>query len=143
MLWLKEGDNNTKFFHKMANSNRRRNFMEKMEVDGTTYHVDSDIRDNVVHFYESLYTKSESWRPFVDDLPFSVIGDSDRFMLDNRFEREEILQVVRDLQGDKSPDPDGFNMAFFQKCWEVVESDVMGFFLGGLRPWCIYLFLKC
>ena len=91
MLWLKEGDNNTKFFHKMANSNRRCNFMEKMEVDGTTYHVDSDICDNVVHFYESLYTESESWRPVVDDLPFSVIGDSDRSMLDSRFEREEIL----------------------------------------------------
>ncbi len=97
----------------MANSNRRRNFMEKMEVDGTTYHLDSDIRDNVVPFYESLYTESESWRPFVDDLPFSVIGDSDRSMLDSCFEREEILQVVRDLQGDKSPGPDGFNMAFF------------------------------
>ena len=94
VLWLKEGDNNTKFFHKMANSNWRRNFIEKMEVDGTTYHLDSDIRDNVVHFYESLYAESESWRPFVDDLPFSVIGDSDRSMLDSRFEREEILQVV-------------------------------------------------
>ena len=65
--------------------------MEKMEVDGTTYHVDSDIRDNVVHFYESLYTESESWRPFVDDLPFFVIEDSDRTMLDSRFECEEIL----------------------------------------------------
>uniref|UniRef100_A0A2N9GQ21 Reverse transcriptase domain-containing protein n=1 Tax=Fagus sylvatica TaxID=28930 RepID=A0A2N9GQ21_FAGSY len=98
--WLKEGDNNTKFFHKIANSNRRRNYMEKIE----------------------------NWRPFAADLPFSVIEDSDRALLDSRFEREEIIQVVKDLQGDKSPGPDGFNMAFFQKCWSVVESDVLGFF---------------
>uniref|UniRef100_A0A2N9G0Y7 Uncharacterized protein n=1 Tax=Fagus sylvatica TaxID=28930 RepID=A0A2N9G0Y7_FAGSY len=49
-------------------------------------------------------------------------------LLDSRFERDEIIQVVRDLQGDKSLEPDGFNMAFFQKCWRVIESDVMGFF---------------
>uniref|UniRef100_A0A2N9J5V1 Reverse transcriptase domain-containing protein n=1 Tax=Fagus sylvatica TaxID=28930 RepID=A0A2N9J5V1_FAGSY len=126
--WLKEGDNNMKFFHKIANSNRRRNYMEKIEVGGTTYHSDSDIRDNVVQFYESLYTEKENWRPFVADLPFSVIEDSDRALLDSRFDREEIIQVVKDLQEDKSPGPDGFNMAFFQKCWSVVESDVLGFF---------------
>jgi hypothetical protein len=34
VLWLKEGDNNTKFFHKMANSHRRYNYMERVEVDG-------------------------------------------------------------------------------------------------------------
>ena len=45
VLWLKEGDNNTKFFHKIANSNRRRNLMEKLEVDGIVYSEDSVIRD--------------------------------------------------------------------------------------------------
>jgi hypothetical protein len=32
------------------------------------------------------------------------------------------------LQGDKAPGPDGFTMAFFQKCWSVIEGDVMDFF---------------
>uniref|UniRef100_A0A2N9FG38 Reverse transcriptase domain-containing protein n=1 Tax=Fagus sylvatica TaxID=28930 RepID=A0A2N9FG38_FAGSY len=93
VLWLKEGDNNTKFFHKIANSNRRRNFMEKLEVGDTVFSSDSDIRDQAVQFYESLYMEKEPWRPFVDDLPFSVIGDVDRNLLVSRFEKEEILQV--------------------------------------------------
>ena len=44
-----------------------------------------------------------------------MIKDFDRTLLDSCFERDEIIQVVRDLQGDKSLKPDGFNMAFFQK----------------------------
>jgi hypothetical protein len=128
VLWLKEGDNNTKFFHKIANSNRRRNLMEKLEVDGIVYSKESIIRDKAVQFYETLYTETEHWRPFVADLPFSRIEALDRNLLESRFERDEILQVVKDLQGDKSPGPDGFIMAFFQKCWHVLEKDIMGFF---------------
>jgi hypothetical protein len=44
------------------------------------------------------------------------------------FEKEEVVQVIKDLQGDKAPGPDNFTMAFFQKCWSVIEEDVMGFF---------------
>ena len=32
------------------------------------------------------------------------------------------------MEGDKAPGLDGFTMAFFQKCWRVVENDVMAFF---------------
>ena len=34
MLCIKEGDNNTKFFHKVANSRRRYNHISMLEVDG-------------------------------------------------------------------------------------------------------------
>ena len=33
------------------------------------------------------------------------------------------------MEGDKAPGPDGFTMAFFHKCWSVVEKDVMDFFV--------------
>ena len=36
--------------------------------------------------------------------------------------------MFKDLQGYKAPGSDGFTMAFFQKCWSVIEVDVMGFF---------------
>ena len=33
-----------------------------------------------------------------------------------------------EMEGDKAPEPDGFTMAFFKKCWSVVEVDVMAVF---------------
>ena len=42
-LFLKEGDNNTRFFHRLANSHRRANTMRGVEVDGIMYEAESDI----------------------------------------------------------------------------------------------------
>jgi hypothetical protein len=35
VLWLKEGDKCTKFFHTMANSNKRKNFIDSLSIDST------------------------------------------------------------------------------------------------------------
>ena len=59
MLWIKEGDNNTKFFHKMANSRRRFNHLSFLEVDGVIYEEESEIATQVVNFYKNLYQESE------------------------------------------------------------------------------------
>ena len=55
VLWLKEGDNNTKFFHKMANYHRCCNYMENLEVEGVFYEEVQDIQDQAVQFYILLY----------------------------------------------------------------------------------------
>ena len=52
----------------------------------------------------------------------------ERVWLERKFEREEIFQVVRDLEGDKAPGSDGFTMAFYHHCWRVVEKDVLAVF---------------
>ena len=33
-LWLKEGDKNTGFFHRMANAHRRNNSLDRMKING-------------------------------------------------------------------------------------------------------------
>jgi hypothetical protein len=37
-LWLKEGDKCTKFFHRVANSNRRNNSIEALSTNGSIYY---------------------------------------------------------------------------------------------------------
>jgi len=44
------------------------------------------------------------------------------------FEEREVLEVVKSMNQDKALGPEGFPLAFFQDCWDVIKSDIMGVF---------------
>ena len=48
MLCIKEGYNNTKFFHKMENSHRRYNHLRILEVDGVVFEEEFEVTTQVV-----------------------------------------------------------------------------------------------
>ena len=50
-LYVKEGDNNTRFFHRLANSHRNANHIKRIEVDGVLYEDELDVRSQLVLFY--------------------------------------------------------------------------------------------
>jgi hypothetical protein len=62
-LWLKKGDQNTKFFHSMANLHRRNNTVAAMMVDENRTEDPAIIQDHIVHFYKTLYSKQYQGRP--------------------------------------------------------------------------------
>ena len=126
---MKEGDNNTRFFHRLANSHRNANSIKRIEVDGVIYEDESDVRSQLVLFYQGLFKETELRNPTMDGLDFACIGEEERLTLEKEFTREEVIRVLREMKGDKEPGPDGFTMAFFHKCWSVVEKDVMEFFV--------------
>ena len=97
-------------------------------MDGVLNEDEEEVRSKVVHFYQSLYTEFDTWRPSMDGLEFSSIGEDERLELERVFSKEEVVKVLQEMEGDKAPGPDGFTMAFFQKCWNIVEIDVMAFF---------------
>jgi hypothetical protein len=51
--------------------------------------------------------------------------DADKNIWLERAFKEEVWDVIRDLNGDKASGPDGFTMAFFQKCWDFLKTDIM------------------
>lgn len=58
MLCIKEGDNNTKFFHKMANVCRRYNYLGILEADGVLYEEESEVTSQIIQFYERLFQET-------------------------------------------------------------------------------------
>ena len=84
-----------------------------------------------------MYSNSElintSLSPHPDVLNFPKISDDKAGWLVRPFDDVEVFGVVKDFEGDKAPGPDGFPMAFFQACWDVIKLDLMEIFQVFLR----------
>jgi hypothetical protein len=119
---------NTKFFHRVANSNKRNNAIESVSINGSLSSDANEINAHIVQFYTQLFTKSCSRRPIPDGLLFKSIGSEESLWLERDFEENEVLEVIKELQGDKSPGPDGFSLSFMRTCWEVIKKDIMAVF---------------
>jgi hypothetical protein len=57
VLWLKEGDKCTKFFHSIANSNKRYNSIDSLLIDGRSSSNQAKINVHIVKFYQKLFTE--------------------------------------------------------------------------------------
>jgi hypothetical protein len=86
------------------------------------------MRDHVAQFYKSLFAEPFSWRPRMDNLVFDNLDAGEASSLALSFEEREVLEVVKCLNCDKALGPDGFTLAFFQDCWDVIKTDLMGVF---------------
>ena len=88
---MKEGDNNTRFFHRLANSHRNANHIKKIEVDGVLYEDEAEVRSQLVLFYQGLYKETDLGHPSMDGLDFACIKEEERLSLEKEFTKEEVL----------------------------------------------------
>jgi hypothetical protein len=89
-LWLKERDNNTKFFHRVANSHRRYNHVGALRIHGVMSTDPMEIKEHIVNYYDTLYTEQSSWRPWVDGISFSSIDAEECLWLERVFEEHKV-----------------------------------------------------
>ena len=53
-VWLKRGDRNMRFFHKMANAHRRRNNVDRIKINSVWLLEENEIKEGVVRAFLSL-----------------------------------------------------------------------------------------
>jgi len=122
--WLKEGDANTKYFHKCIKGRVSRNHITALKVDGGWVKSPSEVKRVVVEYF-SKHVSRERWeRPKLDGVPFDEVSPEENEKLVAPFLEEEIDRVVKDSDGSKSPGPDGFNFAFIKEFWYLLKGEV-------------------
>lgn len=139
-LWLKAGDNNSRFFHASTVTNRRKIFIPSIKnQNGTWLETREQIGDYLTKEFTDLF-KAESGnreQPLYDFINPSVTNLQNT-SLSCIHDRREIWDSVKSLHLTKAPGPDGMSAIFFQHFWETVGDDVtstiQNIFKSGIFP---------
>ncbi|GAU15239.1 hypothetical protein TSUD_09770 [Trifolium subterraneum] len=126
-LWLKEGDDNSKYFHSVLAGRRRGNAISMIQADGITLEGVTPIRQAVFSHFASHFKTINLDRPRVDNLQFKRLNHLESGSLIKPFSEAEVRAAVWDCDNFKSPGLDGVNFGFIKDFSEEFRSDVMRF----------------
>ncbi|XP_071683392.1 uncharacterized protein [Lolium perenne] len=124
--WLKEGDRNTKFFHRKATWRSKKNKIEKLQQDNGSVIVDKEqMKEMTNQFFKDLYTADPGVQPeaILEDM-VPQISEEINEKLCADFSNEEIGTALFQIGPLKAPGRDGFPARFFQRHWGVFKEDI-------------------
>lgn len=125
VTWLKEGDDNTSFFHAVANGRRNKNFIPWVLKDNFKVTNNKGIGEAFTSLYQNLYSSTQTHRhQIVWGELLGSKANHNLSNLDDPFTQEEIKAAVFGMPAEKAPGPDGLSLFFFQKFWDIVKDDI-------------------
>lgn len=129
--WLRDGDSNTRFFHRAVLAHQAKNLISYLRDEGGS-RVDDvyQVKEMIVEYYSNLLgSESGCISPFsverIQELhPFRCNSDM-ATQLSSIPTEEEIIRTVFSMPRNKAPGPDGFTAEFFWDSWPVVKDSVV------------------
>ncbi|CAL1373659.1 unnamed protein product [Linum trigynum] len=129
--WLKEGDQNSSYFHNVTRARRRHNCIHSLK-DPAGNSVTSEEGKALIanDFYTHLFTSggldSQSVLEKVGALQIERrVTDRMNSRLTAEVSPEEIRNSVFQIGATQAPGSDGFTGVFYRKFWEIVGPDVI------------------
>eukprot|EP00253_Pinus_taeda_P010579 PITA_10579 len=130
-IWLKEGDENTKFFHNYAKGRKNANTIWKLKDsegrEASNFEALSDMGKN--HF-QSLFSDpggvslAEIIRT-AQSFPLFEEGEEAEDLF-QEVTKEEVESIIKSMAKDKSPGPDGWTVELFHSLFRADRGGVNG-----------------
>lgn len=127
--WLKEGEQNTKFFHRSTMDYRGANKILKLtNVAGAIVQNHKDISTLLTSHFKQIAQETQEDRTtaikeITQVIPKSITTEQNAALLRN-ISLEEVEEAVRSMPNDKAPGPDDFTINFFKACWPTVKTEI-------------------
>ena len=132
MKTLLEGDNNTRFFHLVANGKHRKQYIYKLENDQGVVVGDDQLKSHITQFYKNLFgtpdvSEITLMENQISDIP--QVSQEENDVLVSEFTEDEVREAVFQLEHNKAPGPDGFPAEFYEVFYGLIKDDLMALFL--------------
>jgi hypothetical protein len=105
--FLTKGDANTRFFHLQACHRGRKNWIKKLQHEGSWF-VDEEAKSQLIFDHFNSILGDYEQRNHRLDFNFLGLPTENLSAIDHCFSEEEVWAVIRELPPDKVPGPDRF-----------------------------------
>lgn len=116
---LKQGNRNTKFFQRIVDVHMRNKYIDLLVVEGETIVETTDIKREIITFYEKLFSDTAEWRPCCNMNNCPSVTTEEQEELQKPIEKKEAGNVFKLCVTYKTPKPDGYTMVLFNQMLET------------------------
>lgn len=142
--WLNLGDQNTTFFHRVAQGNASNNAIRSLTtLSGDVVTEIGDIKREASSYFQSFLQAQPTELSVMQDSDLAQIIDfrcpsNVATSLVSPILAAEIREVIFHMPSNKAPGPDGYTMEFYKAAWPVIGPDIVtavqSFFVFGFLP---------
>jgi hypothetical protein len=139
-----EGDNNTRYFHMIANGKRKKTRVFRLKQEEGVIEGEKALKDYITKYYKYLFGTSQENglslnESMVEGIPQLTFSEMEELMAE--FREKEVRNTIFQMKHNKAPGPNGFPAEFFQIFWSLTKDDLMAMFrdfhLGNLPLFCL------
>jgi hypothetical protein len=109
---LLEGDDNTKYFHLVANGRHQRQRIYSLENDdGACIADEEELKNHITNYYKNLFGKPDTTSIELDESiihNIPQVSDSENENLTANFTMDEVKKAIFNMEHNKAPGLDGF-----------------------------------
>eukprot|EP00253_Pinus_taeda_P003053 PITA_03053 len=127
--WLREGERNTKFFHRTTVQRRMHNSIPFIQTQGgAKIESHEEIENEFLKHFAQVHTEPEGdRRPTIaritNNVP-KIITEEHNELLLRPILMQEVDDAMSQLKEGKAPGPDGFTTTFFHTFWDLLKHEV-------------------
>ncbi|XP_071715315.1 uncharacterized protein [Rutidosis leptorrhynchoides] len=92
-----------------------------LNIEGLWNENPQDIKREAFNHFKRIFEEPDTMRPSMEGLLYPSISSDQAVALEHPITESEIHKAILECGSTKAPGPDGFNMRFFKKFWDIVK----------------------